>query len=121
MLLGLDGLGLLEDVHAAGEALESLAHLLGLDDLGLLEDVHAAGEALKGLAHLLGLEGRKHRAQLCGSALLSGRSDDELACALVVTGAVAVGANHVVRLCEEEVVRFAVNLCAVWLLFNEKT
>jgi len=60
MLLGLDGLGLLEDVHAAGEALEGLAHPLGLDDLGLLEDVHAAGETLKGLAHLLGLDERLH-------------------------------------------------------------
>ena len=62
MLLGLDDLGLLEDVHASGEALERLVHLLGLDDPGLLEDVHASGEALERLAHLLCLEGRKHHA-----------------------------------------------------------
>ena len=56
MLLGLDDLGLLEDVHASGEALKRLGDLLGLDDLGLLEDVHASGEALQRLGDLLGLD-----------------------------------------------------------------
>jgi hypothetical protein len=85
MLLGLDDLGLLEDVHAASEALERLAHLLGLDDLGLLEDVHAASEALERLAHLLGLRGGEDEVR-------------KLAGALVVTRAIALRADHLVRL-----------------------
>ena len=72
MLLLLDDLRLLEDVHAAGEALERLGDLLGLDDLRLLEDVHASGEALKRLGDLLGLDGREHRTQFSGDTLLSG-------------------------------------------------
>ena len=117
MLLGLDDLGFLEDVHGAGKTLERLAHLLGLDDLGLLEDVHGAGEALEGLAHLLGLPGGENRAQFSSDTLLGqggehraqfssdtllGRSDGgkELAGALVVTRAVALRADHLVRLRE---------------------
>ena len=117
MLLGLDDLGLLEDVRAAGKTLERLAHLLGLDDLGLLEDVRAAGETLERLAHLLGLLGGEHRAQFRSDTLLGpggehraqfssdtllGRGDGgkELAGALVVTRAVALRADHLVRLRE---------------------
>ena len=72
MLLLLDDLRLLEDVHASGEVLKRLGDLLGLDDLRLLEDVHASGEALKRLGDLLGLDGREHRTQFSGDTLLSG-------------------------------------------------
>jgi hypothetical protein len=123
-LLGLDDLGFLEDVRAVGETLECLGHLLGLDDLGFLEDVRAVGETLERLGHLLGLFGktpasigetpgfhlhetlyldlinrgaccREHRPQLIGDSLLSGGGDKELASARVVTGAVAMRADHV--------------------------
>jgi len=71
MLLGLDDLRLLEDVHAAGEALQRLGDLLGLDDLRLLEDVHAPGEALQRLGDLLGLDWCDRRTQFSGDTLLS--------------------------------------------------
>ena len=48
-----------------------LEMLLGLDDLRFLEDVHAAGEALQRLGDLLGLDRREHRAQFSGDTLLS--------------------------------------------------
>ena len=100
-LLGLDDLRLLEDVHGAGKTLERLAHLLGLDDLRLLEDVRAASKTLERLAHLLGLDDGEHRAQFSSNTLL-GRGDGgkKLARTLVVTGAVALRADHVVLLCE---------------------
>ena len=71
MLLRLDDLGFLEDVHAAGETLQRLGGLLRLDDLRLLEDVHAAGEALQRLGDLLRLDRREHRTQFRGDTLLS--------------------------------------------------
>ena len=71
MLLGLDDLRFLEDVHAAGEALQRLGDLLRLDDLGFLEDVHAAGETLQRLGDLLRLDRREHRTQFRGDTLLS--------------------------------------------------
>ena len=70
MLLDLDDLGLLEDVHGASETLERLVHLLGLDDLGLLEDVHAAGEALQRLGDLISLDWWEHRVQFSSDTLL---------------------------------------------------
>ena len=71
MLLGLDDLGLLEDVHGVSETLQRLGDLLGLDDLRLLEDVHTSGETLKRLGDLLHLDRREHRAQFSGDTLLS--------------------------------------------------
>jgi hypothetical protein len=44
--------------------------LLSHDDLRLLEDVHAAGEALQRLGDLLGLDDGKHRAQFSSDPLL---------------------------------------------------
>mgnify|MGYP001060077894 CR=1 FL=1 len=78
-----------------------LAHLLGLDDLGLLEDVHGASKTLERLVHLLGLDDGEHRAQFSSNTLL-GRGDGgkKLAGALVVTRAVALRADHLVRLRE---------------------
>ena len=115
MLLGLDDLRLLEDVRAAGKTHERFAHLLGLDDLRLLEDVRATGKTLKRFAHLLDLlggenraqfsndtllgRGGKHRAQFSNDTLLGrGARGKELAGALVVTRAVALRADHLVRL-----------------------
>ena len=129
MLLGLDDLRLFEDVHAARETLERLGDLLVHDDLGLLEDVRAARETLEAIVHLLGdwehpcelahprhvriherlgdllgLQGGKHRAQL-GIGTHLGSWGTQRARGLVVTGAVAERADHVVRLWEVRVVR----------------
>jgi len=100
-LLGLDDLGFLEDVRATDKTQERFAHLLGLDDLGFLEDVHATGKTQERFAHLLDLLGGEHRAQFSNDTLL-GRGDGgkELAGALVVTRAVALRADHLVRLRE---------------------
>ena len=101
MLLGLDDLRLLEDVRAAGKTHERFAHLLGLDDLRLLEDVRATGKTLKRFAHLLDLLGGENRAQFSNDTLLGrGARGKELAGALVVTRAVALRADHLVRLRE---------------------
>jgi hypothetical protein len=117
MLLDLDDLGFLEDVRATGKTLEGFAHLLDLDDLGFLEDVRATGKTLKRFAHLLDLLGGENRAQFSNDTLLGrggehraqfsndtllGRGDGgkELAGALVVTRAVALRADHLVRLRE---------------------
>ena len=91
--------------------------LLDLDDLGFLEDVRATGKTLKRFAHLLDLLGGENRAQFSNDTLLGrggehraqfsndtllGRGDGgkELAGALVVTRAVALRADHLVRLRE---------------------
>ena len=117
MLLDLDDLGFLEDVLAVAKTNEGLAHLLDLDDLGFLEDVRATGKTLEGFAHLLDLLGGENRAQFSNDALLGrggkhraqfsndtllgrGARGKELAGALVVTRAVALRADHLVRLRE---------------------
>ena len=99
MLLDLDDLGFLEDVLAVAETNEGLGRLLDLDDLGFLEDVRATGKTLEGFAHLLDLPGGENRAQFSNDTLL-GRGGKELAGALVVTRAVALRADHLVRLRE---------------------
>ena len=63
----------------------------------------------EGLGDLLGLQGGQHRTQL-GSGAHLGSWGTQRARGLVVTGAVAERADHVVRLWEVRVVRFAESL-----------
>ena len=119
MLLDPDDLGLLEDVHASSETIEAIVHRLGGGEHPC-EITHPHHVRLhRSLGDLLGHQCGENRTQL-GTGTHLGSWRTKRARSLVVTGAHAGRADHVVRLfgCEK---RELFGSLKVWLLFDEKT